>query len=178
MHENAMPTMDLDSVRFRIQGIVPGGFRLGTNILGLRAPLGNWWLTSIALGDVQLLDTPIEGIRDITGAVAILSDHASAITGVVSDADGAPHEHAHVVAFSRDRGAWFFQSWRVAAASTDDVGRYVIRNLPPGDYLLAVSLDLVPLEWFDPAVLERLSYGAVPFTVAGAETQTHDLVIR
>ena len=178
VHEGAMPGMDLDGVRFRIQGIVPGPFRLGTNILGLRAPLDAWWLTSITAGDVQLLDAPIAAVKDIDGAIATFSDRVSTIAGVVSDAVSRPHPYAQVIAFSRDRGAWFFQSWRVAAASTDDAGRYVIRNLPPGDYLLAVALDLVPLEWYDPAVLERLAAGARPFTVMGAETQAQDLVIR
>ena len=178
VREAAMPTMDLDGVRFRIQGVVPGPFRLGTNIRGLRTPLDAWWLTSITAGDVQLLDTPVTGFQDIDGAIATFSDRVSTITGAVSDSTGSPCPNAQVIAFSRDRRAWFFQSWRIAAASTDDAGRYVIRNLPPGDYLLAATLDLVPLEWYDPAVLERLAPAARPFTVAGAESQAHDLVIR
>ena len=60
----------------------------------------------------------------------------------------------------------------------DADGRYSIRNLPPGDYRIAVAIDLDPGEWFDPAVLERLLPAATPLTIAGLERETLDLAIR
>ena len=66
----------------------------------------------------------------------------------------------------------------MAGVQTDASGRYSIRNLPPGDYLVATSDDLEPYEWFDPAVLERLTPDATRITMGEDETKSLDLVIE
>jgi uncharacterized protein (DUF2141 family) len=173
----AMPKMDIDGVRFRIDGVLPGPFRIGGDIAGLRTPIGGWWLTSIAANGVELLDASSGVGARVDNAIATFSDRVSQIAGTVIGA-GGPAGGATVVAFSTDRGLWFPGSRRIAAVAADSTGRYVIRNLPPGGYGLVAVSNLGDGEWFDPAILERLSQAAITVTVTGADAQTRDLVIR
>jgi hypothetical protein len=106
-----------------------------------------------------------------------ITDKASEISGMVTDAAGAPAPELSVVVFGTDRRAWFFNSRRVAAVRPTREGHYTIRNLPPGDYRIAVA-DLDQGEWFDPAVLERLMTSSMPLTIAGPERTMIDLTVR
>ena len=109
-------------------------------------------------------------------AVATFSDQASEMSGRVTDAQLSPLAAQTVLVFSADQSAWFFNSRRIAPVRTDAEGRYVVRNLPPGEYRIAVTTALEQGEWFDPDILARLPGTTV--TVAGVEKQTRDLVIK
>jgi hypothetical protein len=161
--------------KFKVSGIVPGPYRLVGNI---RTPIGAWWLKSLVIGGREALDSPLDLRQSVDDAVATLADRASELSGTVKDAQGNAVTDQFVVVFSTDRSTWFFNSRRVAGVRADAQGRYVIRNLPPGEYRLIAAVDLDPGEWFDPSVLERLLPAAGPLTVTGVETQTRDLVIR
>jgi hypothetical protein len=145
------------------------------DVPGLRVPVGGWWLKSILVNGRELLDARIDLRQSAADAVATFSDQASEISGRVTDAQQAPLTAQRVLVFSTDQSAWFFNSRRIAAVRTDADGRYVVRNLPPGEYRIAVTTELEPGEWFDPDILARLPGTTV--TIAGVETQTQDLVI-
>jgi hypothetical protein len=70
-----------------------------------------------------------------------------------------------VVVFPVERRSWFFNSRRIAAVRPDLQGRYAVRNLPPGKYLIVARSDLDPLEWFDPGSLEKLAASAAALTI-------------
>lgn len=173
-----MPPLQIDGVRFRIDGVIPGAYRVGGNMLGLRTPLGGWWLQSISARGVEVLDAPIEFRQSIEDAVATFADKASEVSGTVRDEAGRPLGDVMVVAFPVDRSAWFFNSRRIAGVRANASGGYSIRNLPPGDYRLVAAIDLEQGEWFDPALLERLLPSAAAVTVTGTEKTTIDLVVR
>jgi len=173
-----MPPLQIDGVRFSIEGAMPGTYRLGGTTFGVRRPLGAWWLQSLIAGGVELLDAPLDLRQNVDGAVALFADRASELSGTVTDTAGRPLNGVPVVAFAADRSAWFFESRRIADATTAAGGRYVIRNLPPGQYRVAVAADLEPREWFDPAALERLLPASSAVTIAGIEQKTIDLIAR
>jgi hypothetical protein len=176
------PEIHLDSGgRFSVVNLAPGTYRSfsGTGLQGIRTPIGAWWLKSIEVNGRELLDGPFEIRESATDAVAIFTDdEGGEIAGRVTDASGVPAREPFVVVFSADRTFWFANSRRIAGVHPDAGGRYAIRNLPPGDYRIAVAIDLDPGEWFDPAALERLSPGAASITVSGVERVTRDLVVR
>jgi protocatechuate 3,4-dioxygenase beta subunit len=172
-----MPPLVIDGMRFRVDGIAPGRYRLLTIVQGIRAPIGSWWLTSIAAGGRELLDAPLDIQQSLDDAVATFTDTPSVLSGAVADTAGQAAPELFVVAFSVDRRSWFTGSRRVAAIRPTREGRYTISNLPPGEYRITVA-DLDQNEWFDPAVLERLMTTARPVTIAGAERQTVDLVAK
>jgi hypothetical protein len=168
--------------RFSIAGIMPGVYRLGAlssqATPGIRASIGPWWLKSIVVRGADLLDAPLDLRQGADDAIVTFSDQASELSGVVKDADGHPATDAFVVAFSTNRSSWFFNSRRIAAVRPDRAGRYAIRNLPPGDYRLAVTRDLEQNEWFDPGVLDRLLPAGTPLRINGPEKLSTDLIVR
>jgi hypothetical protein len=169
----------LDQSHFTIAGLIPGTYRVtGATVPGVRAPIGEWWLKSIAIAGREALDGPIEIRQSSDEAVVTVGDQASAVSGTVRDAQGSPLPDVYVVIFSANRASWFFNSRRVAGVRTDAQGRYTIRNLPPGEYRAAVALDLEAGEWFDPDALQSLQASAIPLTISGVETKTLALTIR
>jgi uncharacterized protein (DUF2141 family) len=174
-----IPPLQVDaSGRFALDGIVPGTYRLGGNIQGLRTPVGRWWLKSIVIGGRDVLDGPLELRQSTDEAVVTFSDRASALTGVVRDARGEPVAESWLVVFTAHRDAWFHNSRRVAAVRTGADGRYSIGNLPPGEYYVATAFDLEQGEWFDPAVLQGLITASVRITIGEYEQKTADVVTR
>lgn len=172
-----MPLVTIDGTRFRIDGVVPGTYRIPTIPPGMRTPIGPWWLQSLAAGGRELLDGPLTLQQSIDDAVLTFTDRASEVSGILRDGHGAAVSALYVVAFPVDRGAWFFNSRRIAAVRTSRDGQWSIRNLPPGEYRLAAA-DLEQNEWFDPAVLEALLPGATPLRITAPEQHTIDLVVR
>jgi carboxypeptidase family protein len=174
----AVPMLQLESAgTFKVEGVVPGLYRMFGNIQGLRAPIGAWWLKSLVVGGRDVLDAPLDLRQSVDDAVVTFTDRATELSGTMKDAQGNPAVDHFIVAFSTDRATWFFNSRRVAAVRPDAQGRYSIRNLPPGDYRV-VSAELDQGDWFDPAVLERLLPSAAAITLTGIEKKTHDIVVR
>jgi hypothetical protein len=60
----------------------------------------------------------------------------------------------------------------------DAEGRYVVRNLPAGDYLIVARADLDQFEWFNPLTLEKLAPAAAKLTIRNDEAVTFDLAVR
>ena len=175
----AVPRLQLQAGgTFKVEGVVPGLYRMFGNIQGVRAPIGTWWLKSLVVNGRDMLDAPLDLRQGADDAVITFTDRASEVAGTLKDAQGAPAPEAYAVAFSADRSAWFFNSRRVAAVHPGRDGQFSIRNLPPGEYRIAAGVDLDQGEWFDPAVLERLLPSAAGITVTGAEKKVWDIVIR
>ena len=169
----------VDASHFTISALLPGTYRaLGATVPGIRTPIGNWWLKSILIGGREALDGAVDIRQPTDDVVVTVSGQASTLTGVARDAGGAPLGGASVVVFSADRAAWVFNSRRVAGVRVDARGRYTIRNLPPGEYRVALAVDLEPGEWFDPDILQGLLATASPVTISGNEAKTLDLILR
>lgn len=172
-----MPSITIEGTRFRIDGVVPGAYRVPTLPPGVRAAIGQWWLKSLTAGGRDLLDAPLTLQQSIDDAIVTFTDRASEVSGILRDAQGAVVNALYVVAFPVDRSGWFFNSRRIAAVRPGRDGHWSIRNLPPGDYRVAAA-DLDQNEWFDPAVLDRLLSGATALGIGGPDKYTIDLVLR
>jgi protocatechuate 3,4-dioxygenase beta subunit len=173
-----VPPISVEGTRFKVEGLMPGSYRIVGVMQGVRSPIGLWWLKSLVIAGRDVLDAPLEIRQSTDDAVITFADRASEIAGSVNDTQGAPATEPIVIAFSTDRATWFFNSRRVAVARPDREGRYAIRNLPPGEYCIVATTDAENGEWFDPALLERLLPLAAPLTVNGTEKQTMDLTVR
>jgi hypothetical protein len=145
---------------------------------GLRSPVGGWWLKSIAMEGRELLDAPLDLQRSANDVVVTFSDRATELTGTVRDAEGNPLSDRYVVVFSAHKAAWFPNSRRVVGERPNGDGQYAIRNLPPGDYLLAISEDLERDEWYDPKVLDRLAPEAAPIVLRENERKKQDWMVQ
>ena len=163
--------------RLSVYGMPPGTYWPDYSA-GIRSPIGAWWLKSIAIDGREMLDAPLELRASTAGATVTFADTASALGGRVVFATGEPATNCTVVVFPVERTAWFFNSRRIAAAPLDAQGRYVVRNLPAGDYLIVARADLDQLEWFNPATLEQLVRSAAKLTIRNDETVNFDITIR
>jgi hypothetical protein len=54
-------------------------------------------------------------------------------------------------------------------------GRFTVRNLPPGDYLMAAVTDVEPGAWFDPDFLQQLRGASARVTLSEGDKKTQDL---
>lgn len=142
--------------RFTLTGLSAGPVRwLGT--AGLRSPANGWWLTSISTADRNLLEAPLTLTGDLADVEVRLTSDPSTVAGRVESPDGRPASGLHVVFFPPEPAGWFFPAPRIARARTASDGRFTIRNLPAGEYRVALSDDLEVNEWYDSAVLTRLA---------------------
>src|SRR6185436_718387 len=82
-----------------------------------------------------------------------------------------------IAAFPADRSLWRWQSRRIASARTGTDGRWILKDLPPGDYLIAALIDLDPDDLLDPSVLDTLAPSAVKVSLADGEQKTQDMRI-
>src|SRR5216684_732209 len=86
----------------------------------------------------QMALTVVLSVFLILGFMAIFSPlsqaqvYGGSLTGVATDPSGALVPGAHVVLTDDEKGFKY-------TATTDGEGRYILRNLPPGRYTLAVT---------------------------------------
>jgi hypothetical protein len=173
------PPLQLDaSGRFSVHGVPPGVFRIYGTVQGLREPIGRWWLKSITIDGRELLDRPFDLRQNTDTAIVAFSDRASMLAGVARDAQGMPADGTAVIAFGVDESSWFTNSRRVAGVHARADGTYSIRNLPAGDYFIVASYDVMPGEWFDPALLQRLRATSSRISLGEYEAKTQDVVLK
>lgn len=161
---------------FSIAGVVPGRYRL---MAAFTAPAlqGAWPLKSATLKGQESLDVPVE-IRAgdaVTDAVITFSDRATELSGAMVDASNAPASEYFIIVFAEDRAYWTPGSRRILQTRPSRDGRFLFRNLPPGDYRLAAVTDIQQGEWFDPAFLGQLVAASVKVTLGANEKKVQDL---
>ena len=159
---------------FTIAGVTPGRYRLQPTAPG--SAVNDRWMPKLAtLANRDVLDDPIDLNSDVSGISVVLTDRISQIGGTLQDASGAPASDYHIIVFPSDRALWVPQSRRIHAVRPAANGSYVVKRLPPGEYLLAAVIDVEPGEWTDPAFLERMAAAAMKFTMAEGEQKVQDL---
>jgi hypothetical protein len=160
---------------FEITNVVPGRYVLGVSGPALDGT--EWWARSAMLAGRDLLDGEIEISEDtnLAGVEVTFTDRRSELSGTLQTATGEAASDVFVIAYASDRKFWGPNVRRVKAVRPGVDGKYVIRDLPPGDYLLAALTDVDQDEWQDPAFLERLQPVSVKVTIAEGEKKTLDL---
>jgi hypothetical protein len=108
---------------------------------------------------------PTGPVPDLT---IILTNRPTELSGEVVDADDARVADYVVVAFAADRTRWLFAQRFVQLERPNQHGRFRIRGLAPGDFLVAAVEDVDETQWRNPEFLERLRPFAAPVTVKEA----------
>jgi hypothetical protein len=138
---------------------------------------GAWTLKSISIAGRDVTDDTIDlhAGQSLDNLTVVLTDRTTAVDGTVRDGSGTPLPALTVVAFSSDPQYWRPQSRQIQAVRTDQSGVFHLRNLPPGEYELAVVDSVEQGEWFDPSFLQQIRSGAKRLTLSEGETKTQDL---
>jgi hypothetical protein len=117
--------------------------------------------------------------RDVTDAVLTITDKVTEITGVLMEATGRPVTNFSVIAATIDERYWTPASRRIMVSRQSPDGRYTLRNLPPGTYMLAALADLDPGGQYDLDLLKSLaSSGAMRVTLGEGQKLTQDLQVK
>ena len=154
--------------RFTLTGVTPGRYQI-------RGPGPT---KSAVIDGKDTLDFPFDftGDADLTNVVLTVTDRLTEISGTLTDAAGRPGADETVVIAAADDRFWTPGSRRIAFTRTRADGQYVFRNLPPGDYMVAVVTDLEFGMQYDVEFLKTLAAaGSTRVTLAEGEKLLRDL---
>jgi hypothetical protein len=161
---------------FVLSGVPPGRYRLQAS---LPSSVPNWALRSAFVNGVDSLDTPfvVAPGQSIETVTIVYTDRPTTIAGTLLTPAGVPTADYFIIAFSSDRALWATSMRRSAMARPSSTGRYELKNLPPGEYLVVAVTDVEQGDWWNPAFLERLVPAAAKITLSEGETKALDLKI-
>jgi len=153
---------------FTITGITPGRYRFAAYA---GTPQSPWSIRSATVDGRDALDTPIELRQGTDTGVVTMTDRPAELRGRI---DAAATDYT-VLLFSDNRAHWATPSRRILTARVASDGFFQFKNVPPGDYYMVALDDLEPGEWLDPALLQRVTPGAIKVTIAEGEKKVQDL---
>jgi hypothetical protein len=159
-----------------IIGRVVDANRLSASVPGSTAATG-WAPRSAVVNGVDAMDAPIEIRQGAEGIVITFTDHPTELSGMLQTPVGIAASDYFIIIFATDRAQWGAQSRRTIMARPTNVGRYSVRNLPPGEYYLAGVTDVIQNEWFDPSFLDALVPASMRVTLGESERKTQDIRI-
>jgi hypothetical protein len=171
----APPAGSVGPVEFSLAGVRPGRYVL-TAVEPANA-LPGWTLSAATMGGQDVLDLPFDLSADskLTGVELTLSDRVSELSGSLTDGDGRARTDVTLIALAVDPRYWWKGSRRVQTTRPDTAGRYTIRGLPAGEYILAAVLALGASGPYDPTLLAELAKTGVRESLAEGERKTRDL---
>jgi hypothetical protein len=159
---------------FRISGAPPARYRLTASTPP--SPPG-WAPRSAVVGQIDAFDLPFEIApgRNVDDVVITFSDRPAELSGTLQTTDGAPTADYFIVVLAADRRYWVASARRNTMARPASTGRYIVRNLPAGEYFVAAVTDVEFNQWMDSAFLEQLVPAATRITIGESEKKTLDL---
>lgn len=138
----------------RMGGVIPGRYALQA------ASLQGWWLQSVTVGGVEVSDAAFDFTSDRADIVLKFADKPLTLSGTVHDDKGAADPAAAVAIFPADRTRW--EDARISTMSFQrerptKAGSFNVRQILPGDYIVA-AVRASDLEmWPDMALLTKLA---------------------
>jgi protocatechuate 3,4-dioxygenase beta subunit len=174
---NSMVSATDASGSFTIANVTPGRYRVN---IGLPAAAGTggpiWNVKSVVADGRDVTDVLIDIAPGGAPSVTVtLWDQVTELSGTLLSASGQPATDYFVVALPADREYWTTLTRRIASARPDATGRYIFRNLPPGEYRIAVTTDLVQRDLQDTTALQRLLEASAPVKIGAGEKKIFDL---
>lgn len=155
---------------FTVTALVPGQYRVAPT---LAAPLGDTWMVrSVTVNGRDVTDVPFDLANGDATAQVTFTDQLSELSGTVTTTSG-PATDYFVVVIPADRQYWQ-AGRRKVSARPDANGHFLFRKLPPGEYRIAATTDLVESDLTDTGALERLLAASTPVTIAPGEKKVFD----
>lgn len=169
--QNAPAQLDA-SGRFTITGVAPGRYTVR-----VQGQVQTFTLRSAVVNGRDALDFPVEvkPNEDIPDITLTMTTKTQELSGTLTDGQNMPATDYSVIIYSAEQQFWTPQSRRIVSVRPGTDGKFAIRNLPAGDYLMAAVTDVEPGEWFDPEFLQQLRAASARVTLAEGDKKTQDL---
>jgi hypothetical protein len=136
----------------------------------------NWRLNRVLLDGVDVTDTgidvPVNG--SLNDMIVELTDHLYAISGKVTDGNGAVVRDCYVIVFGQEPGSWT-PGTRYLASVRPGLDDLFHAKMPAGDYYAVAISEVDPGAWTDPDFLALLRDRSTKFTLLSGEAKTVDL---
>jgi hypothetical protein len=100
----------------------------------------------------------------------LVTNRVTTIKGQLAGDSGAAAVDGTVVVFADDASRWWEESRWIRAVRPDQQGRYEIKGLPPGDYLIVALNYVEEGMWNDPEYLESIRRYAQKMQLAEGAT--------
>jgi hypothetical protein len=174
---NNEPAVVEASGSFSMPGLIPGTFRIVANVPP--PPAGTppaWMLRSVTSAGRDVTDLPLTiSPGEMPSLVVTFTDQISELSGTLTDAAGQPATDYFVIVFPTDHRYWIGATRRIVNARPDVRGRFVFRGLPPGDYRIAATTDLVVRDLSDANALTQLEAQSAPIALTLGEKKVFDI---
>lgn len=138
-----------------------------------------WVVKAVTHQGRDLADTVIDPKSgdELSEVLVLITDRIATLSGDLTNQDGAPVADGTVIVFAAEPARWFEGSRFVRAERPDQKGRYQVKGLLPGTYLVAAVDYVEEGGWNDPEYLESLRPRARSVTIAEGESQTLPMTI-
>jgi protocatechuate 3,4-dioxygenase beta subunit len=168
----------VDSGMFSFPNVTPGLYRLTASVPSVTAPGGTpsmppaqiWGVKTATLNGNDAYEAIVSigpDAQEISASLT-LTNRLPELVGQIQNAKGELVTDMTMVLFSADSRYWTGTSSRrlrtVIRPGTD--GQYRFANLLPGDYYLAVLVDVEPAEFNETSFLEQLVPASIKVTLA------------
>lgn len=158
---------------FDVAGIVPGSYIVSAT------GVGSAWLRSVVVDGQDALDVPVEfrAGTDRHRAVLIFSERRGELSGFLMTKARTPAVNFTIVVFPADQQLWRPHARRVRAVRPASDGRYVVADVPGGEYFVVALADVDPSDLDDPAFLAQLVPHAIRVMVREGERTTQNFAL-
>ena len=162
------PSRVHDDWTFEIKGLS------GRRFIRAGGPPSGWALKSVTINGQDVTDSVLEFKpgENLSGLEITLTQQLPSISGTVQGEREMPSDDYVVVAFSSDSRRWGSQTRFVRTARPDQSGKFLLKSLPPDEYLLVAVESLEMGEESDPELLERLRRRATTVTLSEGDSKT------
>jgi hypothetical protein len=155
--------------QFTLKEVPQGTFRI--NVSGISK---DCYIKEVQFGENVLPDHVLHAKRGVTGEMRItISSKGARLQGIVANDESLPVAGVWVVAVPEESKRSLRYLYK--AVTTDQYGRYDLRGLVPGKYMIFAWDGVASGEWEDPEFLKTNEAKAVTVEVSDSDAKSTDL---
>jgi hypothetical protein len=155
--------------QFALKEVPQGSFRINVNGISK-----DCYIKEVQFGENVLPDHALHAKRGASGGLRItISSKGARLQGIVANDESLPIAGVWVVAVPEESKRSLRYLYK--AVTTDQYGRYDLRGLVPGKYMIFAWDGVASGEWEDPEFLKTNVAKAVTVEVSDNDTKSTDL---